>query len=59
MGHLDSGRRRRRSDHQARRGEDAFEVSALNRLIDLIGEAEIVRRDDEILQCAISRRSRR
>ncbi len=34
-------------------------MGALNRLIDLIGEAEIVRRDDQILQCAISRRSRR
>ena len=34
-------------------------MGALNRLIDLIGEAEIVRGDDQIFQCAISRRSRR
>jgi hypothetical protein len=59
MGQLDGSRRGRRSDHQARRGEDAFDMGALNRLIDLIGEAEIVRGDDKILQCAISRRSRR
>ena len=50
---------RRRSDHQARRGEDAFDVRALNGLIDLVGEAEIVRRDDQIFQCAVSCRSRK
>jgi hypothetical protein len=31
----------------------------LNGLIDLVGEAEIVRRDDQISQCAGSRRSRK
>jgi hypothetical protein len=56
---LDGSRRCRRSDHQARRSEDAFDMGALNRLIDFVGEAEIVRGDDKILQCAISRRSRR
>jgi hypothetical protein len=45
------GRRRRRgADHQACRGEDALDMRALNGLIDLVGEAEIVRRDDQIFQ---------
>ena len=34
-------------------------MRALNRLVDFVGEAEIVGRDDQIFQCAISRRSRR
>ncbi len=48
-----------RSDHQARRGQDAFDMGALDGAVDLVGEAEIIRRDDQIFQCAISRRSRR
>jgi hypothetical protein len=51
---LSGGGRRRRSDHKARRGEDALDMRALNGLIDLVGEAEIVRRDDQIFQCAVS-----
>lgn len=50
---------RRRADHQARRGEDAFDMRALNRLVNLVGETEVVGRDDQIFQCAVSCRSRR
>ncbi len=39
-------RRRRRSDHQARGGEDAFDMRGLDGPVDLVGKAEIVRRDD-------------
>ena len=56
---LHSLSRRRRSDHQARCGENAFDMRALDRLIDFVGEAEVVRRDDQIFQCAVSCRSRR
>jgi len=56
---LDGGRRRRRSDYQARCGQDSFGMGALDGLVDFISEAKIVRRDNEIFQCAISRRSRR
>ena len=56
---FDRCRGRRRSDHQARRGEDAFHMRALNGAVDFIGEPEIIGRDDKIFQCAISRRSRR
>jgi len=56
---FDCGGRRRRSDHQARRGEDAFDMRDFNGAIDLVGEAEIIRRDDQIFQCAVSCRSRR
>jgi hypothetical protein len=51
--------RRRRSDHQARRRQDPFDMRALDRLIDLVGETEVVGRDDQIFQCAVSCRSRR
>jgi hypothetical protein len=51
---LNRSRRRRRSDHQARRGEDAFDMRALDRLVDLVGEAEIVGRENQIFQCAVS-----
>ena len=57
--HCDGARRRRRSDHQARGGEDAFDMRGLDGPVDLVGKAEIIRRDDEKLQCAVSRRSRR
>jgi hypothetical protein len=56
---LDSRRRRRRSHHQARRCQDSFDMRALNGLVDLVGEAEIIRRDDQIFQCAVSCRSRK
>ena len=51
--------RRRRSDHQARCGENAFDMRALDRLIDFVGEAEVVRRDNQVFQCAVSCRSRK
>ena len=56
---FDRSGRRRRSDHQTRRGENACEVRALNGLVDLLGEAEIVRRNDQMFQCAVSCRSRK
>ena len=56
---LHSRSRRRRSNHQARRGQDALDMRALNGLVDLVGEAEIIRRHDQIFQCAVSCRSRR
>src|ERR1700760_3779140 len=58
-GQFDGWRRRRRSDHQARSGQDASDMGALNGLIDFVGEAEVIRRDDEIFQCAVSCRSRK
>ena len=57
--HLHSAGRRRRSDHQARRGEDSFDMRALDRLVDFVGEAEVVGGDDQVFQCAVSCRSRR
>ena len=45
--------------HQARGGQNAFPVCRLDRFVDLKCEAEIVGRDDEALQCATLRRSRR
>jgi len=56
---FDSPSRRRRAHYQARRGEDAFEVRALNPPVDLVGEAEVVGRENQIFQCAVSCRSRR
>jgi hypothetical protein len=56
---LHGGGRRRPTDHQARRGEQPFLMRDFNGAINLFGEAEIVRRDNKIFQCAISRRSRR
>ena len=56
---LDSPARRWRSDHQARGGEDASDMRALNGLVNLVCEAEIVGSDDQIFQCAVSCRSRR
>jgi hypothetical protein len=57
--HLDGSGRRRPCDHQAGRGEQAFVMRDFNGPVDLVGEAEIIRRDNKIFQCAISRRSRR
>ena len=51
--------RRRRSNHQARCGENTFNMRALDRLVDLVGETEIIGRDDQIFQCAVSCRSRK
>ena len=51
--------RRRRADHQARRGEDSLDMRALDRPVDFVGEAEVVGRDDQIFQCAVSCRSRK
>jgi hypothetical protein len=48
-----------RSDHEARGREDALKVGDFDRAVHLIGEAEIVGRDDEKFQWAISWRSRR
>ena len=45
--------------HQACRGEDARCVRELDAFVDLRRQAEIVGRDDQRLQCATSRRSRR
>src|ERR1700728_1428138 len=58
-GQLHSLGRCRLSDHQACGSEDAFDMRALDRLVDLVGETEVVGRDDQIFQCAVSRRSRK
>ena len=50
---------RRRAHHQAGGGEDAVAVGTLHRFVDFQRRAEIVGGDDEMLQCATSRRSRR
>ena len=47
------------SHHQACRREDARCVRELDAFVDLRRQAEIVGRDDQRLQCATSRRSRR
>jgi len=47
------------SDHQAGRGENSISMRPLDRFVDLGREPEIVGGDDQRLQCAISRRSRR
>jgi hypothetical protein len=57
--HFHSRRRRGCSNHEARGRERAFDMGDLNRAVHLIGEAEIVRGDDQKLQCAVSRRSRK
>ena len=46
-------------DHQARGGEDAALMCRLDGVIDLSRKPEIVGRDDDVLQSATSRRSRR
>jgi hypothetical protein len=56
---LHSPGRRRRSNHQTGGGQNAFDMRPLNRLVDFIGEAEVVGRDDQIFQCAVSCRSRK
>jgi hypothetical protein len=45
--------------HQARRRQDTALVRELDRRVDLRCQAEIIGRDDERFQCAVSRRSRR
>ena len=37
-------------DHQARRGQDAVAVRLFDRLVDLEGQTEIIRRDDNAVQ---------
>ena len=51
--------RRGRADHEARSAENAAPVRCLDGGVDWLAEPEIVRRDDQPVQCAISRRSRR
>ena len=57
--HFHGARRRRRSDHQARSREHAFDVGDLDRAVHFVGEAKIVGGDDQIFHCAVARRSRR
>ena len=45
--------------HQARCRQNPARVRQLDRFVDLRRQAEIVGRDDQRLQCAVSRRSRR
>ena len=45
--------------HQARGGQDAARMRELDGFVHLGRQAEIVGRDDQRLQCAVSRRSRR
>ena len=45
--------------HKARSAENAAPVRRLDGDVDWLAEPEIVRRDDQPVQCAISRRSRR
>ena len=56
---FDGASRRRRADHQARRGEDSLDMRALDPLVDFVGETEVVGRENQIFQCAVSCRSRR
>ena len=51
--------RSRTDHHEAGRRQDALEMGPLNRPVDLDGEAEIVRGDDQPVQLALSRLSRR
>jgi hypothetical protein len=51
--------RRGAGDHEACSGEDAVPMCGFDRLIDLAGKPEIVGGDDNALQSAGSRRSRR
>src|SRR5215831_12833907 len=43
----------RRSDHQARAGEDALTVSATHRLVDLDAQAEVIGGHDQLLHTSI------
>jgi len=58
-GARDGVRRGGAPDHQARGGEDALLVGLLDGLVDRLRQPEIVGGDDEPLQGATSRRSRR
>jgi hypothetical protein len=49
--------RRRRTDHEARRAQNAAPVRFLDSGVNGLAEPEIVRRDDQPIQCANSRRS--
>ena len=52
-------RRGRTRDHQAGRAENSVAMGRFNRIIDFDRQAEVVRSDDEMIQCAIPLRSRR
>ena len=56
---FDGARRRRRSDHQTRSREHAFDVGDLDRAVHFVGEAKIVGGEDQISHCAVARRSSR
>ena len=47
------------ADHEARSAQDAAPVRLFDGGVDRLAETEIVRRDDQSIQCASSRRSRR
>ena len=51
--------RRGARHHQACRGEDAVPVRDLDGFVYFRRQSKIVRRDNELFQCAASRRSRR
>jgi hypothetical protein len=55
----DGVRGRRSGDHPACGAEKSATVRDLNRFIDLFGEAEVIRGNDEVVQCESSRRARR
>ena len=50
----DGVRGRRSSDHQACGAEKPATVRDLNRFVDLFGEAEVIRGNDEVVQCESS-----
>src|SRR6185312_849845 len=52
-------RRRGARHHEARRSEDAAGMARLDRLVHRLVEAEIIRRDDELLQKTCSRQTKR
>ena len=54
---LDRVGRRRSADHEARGAEDATPMRLLDRGVDGLAQPEIVRIDDQVIQCASSRRS--
>jgi hypothetical protein len=55
----DGVRGRRSGDHPACGAEKSGTVRDLNPFIDLFGEAEVIRGNDEVVQCESSRRARR
>jgi hypothetical protein len=51
--------RRGSADHETRGAQDAASMRLFDRGVDGLAEPEIVRSDDQVVQCASSRRSRR